>query len=155
MEIISNVATRCVCWNLFYKQYGHSLCTPTEMKRERKKNIQRWEKCRVQTIWNVKSVRKYTKERFRLRKKAKEGKKNMDITKMKTKQWNRLWSENSIKQMMRQDIEKWIVTVNPHVTKRNVLRTKIGKRKTTETKRKCGKKRHTFLIHKWNVNNGK
>lgn len=37
MEIISNVATRCVCWNLFHKQYGHSLCTPTEMKRERKK----------------------------------------------------------------------------------------------------------------------
>lgn len=44
--------------------------------------------------------------------------------KMKTKQWNRLSSENGIKQTMRQDIEKWIVIVNPHVTKWNVFEQK-------------------------------
>lgn len=145
MEIISNVATRCVCLNLFHKQYGHSLCTPTEKKKHPAE-------CKRYETWNLfENIQKRGSAWERRQKKEK----NMDITKMKTKQWNRLWSENSIKQMMRQDIEKWIVTVNPHVTKRNVLRTKIGKRKTTETKRKCGKKRHTFLIHKWNVNNGK
>lgn len=42
-----------------------------------------------------------------------------------------------IKQTMRQDIEKWFVTVNPHVTK-----TKLG----DEEDGKEGIKEHTFLI---------
>lgn len=103
MEIISNVATRCVCLNLFHKQYGHSLCTPTEKK---KHPAEAMRKMPSANDMKREICSKIYKREVPLEKEGKRRKKNMDITKMKTKQWNRLWSENSIKQMMRQDIEK-------------------------------------------------